>query len=248
MMDCKVGVVIQARMGSTRLPGKVLKEVDKVPMLKFLCDRLVNTAKKYHLVVATSWNKQDDDIVNLCSEIHIPYFRGDEEDVLSRFYKLSKLEKFDVIVRLNSDCPFLDDQFVGDKIHKFVKLRHNFDYASTIVTPTYPIGLHVELMTFDALQRAHFNCNDKSYREHVTPYMYNNPRMFKIESFEQSKDLSKIRLTVDYEEDLIFTNQLIARLKAERKKITIGNVIELVDQSPELRAHNQHIFKKQYIT
>jgi spore coat polysaccharide biosynthesis protein SpsF len=243
----KIGIVIQARMGSSRLPGKVLMRIGGTPLIDFLFSRLEPLKRKYHIYVATTQNKLDDELVNLCAKRQISYFRGSEEDVLKRYFQLSTKSELDIIVRLNADSPFIDADFVEDKIQKFLNCVDNFDYGSTIIEPSYPIGMHVEIMKYDALTRAHFQCNDMSLREHVTPYIYQNPKIFKLMSFRNENDLSSMRLTIDYKEDIVFANRLIDVLRSSKKNITYDNIIELVNSSARLKQINQHIYKSQMI-
>ena len=240
-----VGIVIQARMGSSRLPGKVLMDVGGKPLLEFLYSRLQPLVEKYSVFVATTLNDADDVIVSRCVRHGIAYFRGSEIDVLDRFYQLSTQNNLDIIVRLNADCPFLDAKFVDDKIQKFLKSNQVYDYGSTIIEPTYPIGMHVEIMTYEALCNAYNKCSDPIFREHVTPYIYKNPQKFALKAFRNDEDLSNIRLTVDYKEDLIFTNELIKILRSNKRSITFDNVVSAVQRSRKLQSYNQHIFKSQ---
>ena len=136
---------------------------------------------------------------------------------------------------------------MDDKIQKFLVSTHSYDYGSTIIEPTYPIGMHVEIMTYEALCDAHNKCTDPLLREHVTPYIYKNPEIFALKSFRHDKDLSNIRLTIDYKEDLIFTNALIKLLWSDEKCITFENIVAAVNSSTRLRNYNQHIFKSQKI-
>lgn len=243
----KIGIIIQARMGSKRLPGKVLMHVDGVPLLIFLYKRLESLREKYKIFVATTQNKSDTQLVNLCDEYKIPSFCGSEEDVLDRYFQLSKFEKLDLIIRVNADCPFLDAEFVDDKVQKFLNLLGKIDYGSTILKPSFPIGMHLEIFTFDALASAHQECTDPLLREHVTPYIYQNPHKYKLMSFQNDENLSRVRLTIDYNEDLLFTNELIKSLRDAGKKITLNNIIDTITRSEKLRKINQHIYKPQKI-
>ena len=241
----KVGVIIQARMGSSRLPGKVLMKIGGVPLLSYLHNRLKNLEQSCSLIVATTNNSKDDILEDFCVKNKIRFWRGPELDVLSRFFQLSMLENFDIIVRLNADCPLLDANFVSDKIRTFLDNLPKFDYASTILQETYPLGMHVEIMTIEALEKAHKQCKNFALREHVTPYIYQNPQKFNLLGIQSEKNNSHVRLTIDYPEDIVFINKVIDKIKAYEKEDTVANVLKLLAQEDDLRIYNQHIKKNQ---
>lgn len=243
----KVGVIIQARMGSSRLPGKVLMEIGGVPLLSYLHNRLKSLRKRYSLIVATTENPKDNVLEDFCRNNKIDFWRGPELDVLTRFFQLSTIENFDVIVRLNADCPFLDAEFVSDKIKTFLENLPEIDYAATILTETYPLGMHVEIMTREALTRAHKQCEDLELREHVTPFIYQNPQKFKLLEFRSNQNDSDIRLTIDYAEDIVFVNAVLRELRNNDKEESTSNIIDLLRRSENLISYNQHIKKHQKI-
>ena len=242
-----IGIIVQARTGSSRLPGKVLMNVNGTTLLEFIYSRIKPLKQKYKIIIATTTNEKDNDIEYLCNSHNIICFRGNENDVLDRFYQASIINKLDIIVRINADSPFLDAEFIEDKIKKFIGLENNYDYGSTILDSTYPIGMHVEIMTFKALSHAHQNCTDPFLREHVTPFIYKNPQIFVLKSFKNNKNLSHLRLTVDYQQDLVFINHVVKILERQNKKLNLQNIVNLVSKSTELKNLNQHIKKVQKI-
>ena len=135
---------------------------------------------------------------------------------------------------MNADCPFLDAKFVDDKIQKFLKSNQVYDYGSTIIEPTYPIGMHVEIMTYEALCNAYNKCSDPIFR--ARPIYLQKPSEFALKAFRNDEDLSNIRLTVDYKEDLIFTNELIKILRSNKRSITFDNVVSAVQRSRKRKA------------
>lgn len=234
-------------MGSSRLPGKVLMEIGGVPLILYLYSRLKSLREKYPLIVATTENPKDDILSEFCQNNKIDFWRGPEFDVLTRFFQLSTIKNFDVIVRLNADCPFLDANFVSDKIDIFLENLPNIDYAATILTETYPLGMHVEIMTKDALTRAHNQCDDIYLREHVTPFIYQNSHKFTLLEFQSNENNADIRLTIDYPEDIAFVNAVVRELRNKHKNESISNIIDLLRRSEDLSSYNQHIKKDQKI-
>ena len=176
----KVLAIIQARMGSTRFPGKVMTDLAGRPLL----DHVVKRAQQAHMLtlvrVATSDCPADDIIAQFCKEEEIPYFRGSEEDVLDRFYHAAEHFSADVIVRLTADCPLLDPEII-DRVVKFFQ-SGEYDYVSnTRIEPTYPDGLDTEVFRYSALERAWREACLRSEREHVTPYIWKQPTLFRSE-------------------------------------------------------------------
>lgn len=243
----KIGIVIQARMGSSRLPGKVLMDIGGQPLLSYIHSRLNHLNERYSLIVATTVNNKDDILADFCFGHKIKFWRGPELDVLSRFFQLSTLEDFDIIVRLNADCPFLDAEFVQNKIEIFLEKMPEIDYASTILKETYPLGIHVEIMTMAALTWAYNQCDNPELREHVTPFIYQNPSLFKLFGFQSAQNNSNLRLTIDYPEDAAFVTEVLRLLREKQMDETVDNIVNLLKNSNNLIAYNQHIKKPQKI-
>ncbi len=193
-------------MGSTRLPGKVLTEVAGKPMLKYQIDRVRQSTLLDKIIVATSTLHQDDVIEKFCRLNGIEFFRGSENDVLDRYYQAAKTYKVQHIVRLTGDNPLISPMMIC-KVIDFYWLN-NFDYVSNNRPRTYPMGLDVEIFTFEALGKAWREAKDNYEKEHVTPYIYNHPELFKIGNVRNDRDLSYIRWTVDTLEDLAHVREL----------------------------------------
>ncbi len=202
-------------MLSTRLPGKVLKPINGISVLDYLITRIKNVSYIDEYWIATSTNKADDIIEESYNSI-INVFRGDEEDVLSRFYDLANMTKAKTIIRITADCPFADPSIISKAIQLFNIKK--VDYLSNVIERTYPDGLDVEIFTFDALKMAHEKCNISFMREHVTPFMktnhYKNYKSgnFKIYNFKNEIDFSHLRWTLDTEEDYTFINKISEKL------------------------------------
>ena len=194
-------IITQARMTSTRLPGKVLREVRGKSLLEYHLDRLRRVRRADEVVVATTTNSSDDAIVDLCDRIHVPYFRGSEEDVLGRFYGAAMQYSASVVIRVTSDCPLIDPAVVDRVITEFAGKPYSHDYASNTLERTYPRGLDCEAFSFSALETAHTEAVAGPDREHVTPFLYRQPDRFRLKSVRAPRDYSHYRWTVDTPED-----------------------------------------------
>jgi len=194
--------IIQARMSSTRLPGKVLLDIAGHPMLWHVVRRARKARLVDRVVVATSDRPEDDSIEAFCRQGHVDCFRGDESDVLDRFYGAARAFHAQVVVRLTADCPMLDPGVIDRVVAAY--RRGGFDYVSNSVDRTYPDGLDTEVFSFVALERAWREARWTSEREHVTPYIWKHPELFRVSAVRQEVDLSAVRWTVDEVADLEF--------------------------------------------
>lgn len=214
-MELKTILITQARTGSSRLPGKVLMEVNRIPLLKIHLDRLKKSKKVDKIIVATTNCVEDNIIEKLVQEWGFDVFRGSENDVLDRFYQAVKIIKPLWVVRVTSDCPLIDPTLV-DKIISLTQSVNN-DYGSNIIDETFPDGQDVEVFKFSALETAWKSAKKESEREHVTPYIKNNSNhkgenIFSSISFKNNIDYSKIRITVDEQNDFELINKVITDL------------------------------------
>jgi spore coat polysaccharide biosynthesis protein SpsF len=229
-----IGAIIQARMGSQRLPGKVMMEIKQKPVLHYVLNQVSHAKKLSKIIVATSMLKQDDVIFNFCKANSFETYRGHPTDVLDRFYNCAKEHNLDTIVRITADCPFIDYEIIDKCISNFDTTQS--DYLSNTVSKfgntwkeTYngfPIGFAVEVFSFDALQKAWKNGKKSSDREHVTEYIWQHPEYFKINCIENNKDLSKIRLVVDYENDFKFIKSIIENSHLDL--FTLSKILKLM--------------------
>lgn len=200
----KIVGIIQARMNSSRLPGKVLLDLAGEPMLVRVVNRALMATTLDKVVIATP----DKAIVRLCTDRGWPCYCGSEADVLDRYYQAAATFVADVIVRITGDCPLIDPEMI-DKITKGFLKRGHLDYASNRLPPrTFPVGYEIDVMTFNALGRAWHEDTNPTWREHVTPYIYRHPEKFRIAGVTNSIDYSSIRLTVDTAEDLDFVRRI----------------------------------------
>jgi spore coat polysaccharide biosynthesis protein SpsF len=192
-----VAAILQARMASTRLPGKVLQELVGRPMLEVIIRRLRPTRLIDVLIVATTSNSVDDVIASLAARLEVPCFRGSEDDVLDRYYRAACQVQPRTVVRLTADNPFVDASFVDYLVEEF---QRGGDYVAP--SCRFPLGLSAEVLTLAALQSAWEEDRDPRSREHVTPYIYHHPERFKVRRLEPSRDDGDLRLTIDTREDL----------------------------------------------
>ena len=224
-------------MGSTRLPGKVLADLSGKPMLEQVVDRVRRIRGATQVLIATSTDPRDEVLLELADKLGIGSHAGSESDVLDRYYQSAKKAKADVIVRVTADCPLIDPGVSGRVIDRF--LNGGFDYVSNTNPPTYPDGLDTEVFSFAALERAWLEASLPSEREHVTPYIWKTPSIFRVGNVTSERDLSHLRWTVDHADDLAFVRAVYARM-AERNMSTFGmdEVLLLLEEDSRLRAIN----------
>ncbi|MGE7910998.1 cytidylyltransferase domain-containing protein [Lysinibacillus xylanilyticus] len=239
----RIVAIIQARMGSTRLPGKILKIVNDRPLLSYQIERLQQSSYITDLVIATTIDDKDDLIVDFCKKNNVLCFRGSEEDVLARYYETAKAFEADAIVRITSDCPIIDVQVVDKTIRYFIDNK-NLDYVSNTVEKTYPRGQDTEIFSFAVLERAYNEAILKRDREHVTAYFYTNPKVFKIGSVKNEIDYSRYRWTVDTEEDFNLIKNIIENLYCENPEFTLKDTVQLMEENPDWFYINAHIEQK----
>lgn len=228
--------ILQARLSSTRLPGKVLKPILGVPMLLRQIERVRRARGIERLVLATSDDPSDDAIEKLCHENDIECFRGSLNDVLDRFYQAAKDRNPDYVVRLTGDCPLTDPDVI-DKV-----VRHcvagGFDYASNTIKPTFPDGLDVEVFRFECLEAAWREATLPSQREHVTPFIHQQPGRFKIGNYAGTRNLPHLRWTVDETLDFELIRQIYESLYPAKPDFNTDDVLALLDRRPELKTLN----------
>ena len=238
----RVVIIIQARMGSTRLPGKSLKSIKGKPMLDLLTKRLQLVDNADEIVVATTTNPKDDPIADYCKSNEIKLFRGSEEDVLDRFYQTATKHQADVIVRITGDCPLMDPNLVRAMIHQFQE-NGNCDYLSNTQTRTFPRGLDVEVFNFKTLSVSHAEAIKPHEKEHVTPFIYHHPERFKIEQYINSVNLSDHRWTVDTPEDFELVEKIIGEM-LQKPNFSMADVLTVLKKHPDWVKINAHIEQK----
>jgi spore coat polysaccharide biosynthesis protein SpsF len=232
--------IVQARMGSTRLPGKTLIDICGRPFLYHILARMKWARKLDRLVVATTPKQEDDAICALCNGLEIACFRGSENDVLARFYQCAKAHDADIIVRITADDPFKDPE-VADRIIWEIVQDDDLDYVSNTIHPTYPEGLDIEVFRFRALEKAWREAISALDREHVTPYIWLHPDLFKLKNVEYEKNLSYMRWTLDTQEDLAMARAVYEKLYKEDEIFLMEHVLNLMEKHPEIEQLNANV-------
>ena len=227
----KIAAVIQTRMGSTRYPGKVMEKLKgEKKVLDYVINQLKFSKSIENVIIATTTLKQDDVIVNYAKDNNLKYFRGEPLDVLDRYYQCAKEFSLETIVRMTSDCPFLDPTVVDKTVNTFY--QSDFDFISNNLIRTYPIGVDTEIFSFETLEKAWKGARLPSEREHVTPFIKKNDTIFKIHNLENEQQVPIYRITIDRREDLKFLKEIAKNINHE--PILMKDVYEVLETSPKI--------------
>ncbi|MDO8487488.1 MAG: glycosyltransferase family protein [Candidatus Curtissbacteria bacterium] len=240
----KVVASIEARMTSTRLPGKVLLPCVGKPILELLVERVKRSKVIHKIVVATTENRTDDVIVECAKKLGIGYFRGSEEDVVSRVTKAMTAENADIVVQLTGDNPLLDPQII-DRMVK-IYLANDIDYISNKLVRSYPIGLDVQVASLDVLRESLMIAKDKPQHEHLFLSVYENPKKFKLFNLLSEPELCRpdLRWTMDTEQDYEFICAIYKHFYMKNKNFTSLDVIKYLDTHPEIAAINKNVVQR----
>jgi spore coat polysaccharide biosynthesis protein SpsF len=229
---------VQARMGSTRLPGKVLADLAGAPMLQRQLERVSRARTLDRIVVATSTDPTDDPIAKLCEQLNVDCYRGDLADVLARF--TGALDEFtvgsgsdpEVVVRITADCPLMSPEVIDSVVNAFFTPTENIpdcDYMSNTLIATFPDGVDVEVIRVSALREVARTSTDPHEREHVTLGIYRHPELFEVRNFTGETDLSDLRWTVDLQEDLEFVRWVYSQLFEANPEFELADILELIE-------------------
>jgi spore coat polysaccharide biosynthesis protein SpsF len=235
--------IVQARMGSTRLPGKALLDICGEPMLARVIARCRRAKSLNRVVIATTTEPADDVICDLCAARGWPFYRGSQDDVLDRYYQAAKEHQAEVVVRITSDCPLIDPGVIDLAVGEFLRLQPDCDFVSNSVLPRpYPCGLDVEVVSIRVLEQAWREARDPASREHVTLYLYRNAEKFRVAPLLADRDYSGQRWTVDTPEDRKFILKLFAHFGHD----CFGwrEILDALEQHPEWMGINRHIRQK----
>jgi spore coat polysaccharide biosynthesis protein SpsF len=245
-MENKIVAIIQARMTSSRLPGKVMLDIAGYPMLDHVLYRVSKTKLVDEIIVATTTNPADDPIEVFCHEKGFSCFRGSEFDVLDRFYQSALANEADIIVRITADCPLIDADMIDAMLKSF--MDNQVDFAANRLPPpwkrTFPIGLDIEIASFQALENAWKNATTKFEREHVMPYLYEVPERFKTLLIHHEPDYGNRRWTVDTAEDLVLVRRIFQHFSPQRDFGWL-EVVELLALNPGWETVNFNVPAKQ---
>ena len=239
-----VVIIVQARTGSTRLPGKILKKIRERPLLEYLLERLKRVEKSNEICVATTTKVQEQPILDICSRMSVKTFRGSEEDVLERYFLAAQEFKADAIVRVTSDCPLIDPVEIDRLIKYYLENSDRYDYIADGLERSYPVGMGAEIFSFEALRKAHENAKSKSEREHVTPYIHRNPDLFRLGNIAYKEDQKDHRWTVDTPEDFELITKIIESLYPTKPEFTIEDILHLFEKNPQWKKINSHVVQK----
>ncbi|MBE6499187.1 MAG: acylneuraminate cytidylyltransferase [Methanobrevibacter thaueri] len=242
----KIGAIIQARTSSTRFPKKVLQTLpygSDTCVLQQDIRRVKKSKLLNEVIIATTTNKEDDEIIDVAIKENTPYFRGSLDNVLERYYKAAVKFNLDIIVRITSDCPCVDWEIIDTIIQNH--LDSNVDYTSNSLIESYPRGIDCEVINFDSLEKAYLNATEKYEKEHVTPYIYkSHPNEFKINKFHENNDNSDIRITLDTPQDYALLCVIYDNLYEKNNFFKLKDILELFNQKPWLKYINQDIVQK----
>jgi spore coat polysaccharide biosynthesis protein SpsF len=251
MKNKKVVAIIQARMGSTRLPGKVLLQIKDKPILWHIVNRLKFSKYINSVVISTSTSNADDEIELFAKKNNIDYFRGSEDDVLDRMYKTALKFSADVIIRITGDCPCVDPFLIDDLIAMFNSQKYDFVGVATgagvinIKEKKFPDGLDAECFSFETLKKTWKNAKSQVDREHVTPYMWKEKGRFRNGTLYSKNDYSNIRLTLDHKEDLNFIKKIYNTLYEKDRCFDLKDIIEFIESNPNLIEMNEDFIGKE---
>lgn len=236
----KTAAIIQTRMGSTRLPGKVMLGLSGRPVLWHVVDRVKRCTMLDDIIIATTTKKEDNIIEAFCEKEQISIYRGDAQDVLSRYVEAAEQFKVDIIVRITSDCPLYDPTIMQAMLQQF-----DADYMSSrLHSYTFPRGLDTEIVTLDVLKRTQKLATQDYEKEHVTPYIYEHPTAYKLKSFESPENNSHHRWTLDTKEDYAMIKTVYDALYPTNPAFTTNDVLDYLDHHPEVFELNAHIKQK----
>lgn len=232
--------IIQARMGSTRLPGKILKKVNGMTLLEYQVHRIKKAQLLNRIIIATTNLNRDNKIEKLCAKRKIECFRGSQNNVLDRYYQCAKMVKADIIVRLTADCPLVDPEIIDKTIKLFLQKKP--DYCSNTIPPEssrYPDGSDVEVFSMKALRKAWKEVKNVSDEEHVTFYLWKNNRKFTTIQLKNTSDWSPYRFTIDYPEDFAVVKFIIEELISRNSFGHLPEIIDILRDNPQIKNLNR---------
>ena len=242
----ETAIIVQARLGSKRLPGKVLKKINGKTILEYVINRLKKTKLSNNIIVATTNREEDKKIIKVAKKTNCHTFRGSTNNVLNRYYKAAVHYKVKNIVRICSDCPLIDPKIIN-KVY-FFYLKNNYDYVSNKIFPSYPPGMGVEILNFQSLKKANKLTKNSYDKEHVTAYIYKNPKKFKIKNVGLKKKLLNYRIVLDYIEDFKLISNIQKHFNKQRKDFTLKDIIKYINRNPILKKKNsQNLTKYGYL-
>ncbi len=240
----RIVTIVQARMGSTRLPGKHMKEVLEKPLIGYLIERLRRATLSNALVIATTHNPLDDVLEEYCKTVNCACFRGSEEDVLDRYFQCALKYKADAIVRICADCPLIDPQIIDMVIQRYLDLYPQIDYVANTLKRTYPRGMDTEVFSFQSFKKIHEVALTAPEREHVTPHYYLHAEKYKLDNVAAKENTSNYRLTVDTDDDLKLIRLILEDLYPKNSHFCLNDIVDLMKTHPDWVKINEHVHQK----
>ncbi len=240
MINRKIAAIIQARIGSTRLPKKAMLKVLNKPLLHYMIGQVKKSKKINDIIIVTSIKKENSVIRNFCKKNGIKCFSGSDKNLVNRYYLAAKKFNIDIIVRLTSDCPLIDSHIIDKLIEKYTSSK--YDFVANTSPPynlTYPDGMDVEIFSSKILKFVNSKCKIKTDLEHVTPYIWRKKKKFKQFKQNLKKNLSHLRLTVDYSEDFELIRNIIIYFKKNKININLNNIRKYLASNPDVYLINK---------
>ena len=233
--------IIAARMSSSRFPGKVMLKVDRKTILQHMIDRMSSAKKLDNIIVATSLNPKDNIIYEHCQRNNIECYRGNENDLIDRYYTISKKINCDIIAKFGADCPLIDPKVIDYVITTY--LDNDFDFVSNYGPPpkTYPEGMTLDVYSANILYEAFHDAKKPSEREHISPFFWNNPKRYRLHRVDYHTDISKYRFSLDYSEDFELIKIIFKKLYNENIIFTLEEIIQFLEKNPNIKKINSHI-------
>lgn len=240
----KIIATIEARMASSRLPGKILKEIMGRPTLELMVERIRRSKVIQDIVVATTVAPNDETTQQACEKMGVKCFRGSSDDVLLRVLQAAQTHNADLIVELTGDCPLIDPVIIDSVIQHF--LNNQFDYVSNVLQRTFPRGMDTQIFPVRVLAEVDKLTQDPADRENVSLYIYEHPERYRLGNVEAQGALRRpdLRLTVDMPEDFALIKAIFENLYPKNPNFLLGDIIELLEKNPELKELNAHIQQK----
>jgi spore coat polysaccharide biosynthesis protein SpsF len=244
-MKKKVAAIIQARVGSTRLPKKAMLKIEGKPLLEYMISQVKKSSTIDEIIVATSKKSSNNIIRSFCKKNNINCYSGSENNLVERYCEAAKSFGVSTIVRLTSDCPLIDPQIIDKCVKKFINSKYDFvSNTSTLDSSSYPDGMDVEVFSYNTLKYVNRVCKNDTDLEHVTPFIWRKRTFFKIFKLKLKKDLSHYRLTIDYKEDLELTKKIIVFFKKKKITINLKNIINFLMKNKNIYLINKVRNKK----
>lgn len=235
-------IMIQARVGSRRFPKKVLSKIEGNPMIWHVLNRVKAIKPELQVILLTTTKSEDRVLLKIADDCGVGRFVGHTHDVLKRYHDCAKRYEIDTIIRITGDCPLIDPKLVKKMLSHYSK--NKFDYVSNTILPTFPDGLDTEIFSFKILKLMHEKAKLPSEREHVTAYIRNNPHMFRIFNFVNTRNLSDLRWTVDERRDLEFVKKIYSKMKP-KLVFSMRDTLKILSQNPEISDINKGIVRNE---